>query len=387
MPLAFLFDDGLEVGRDGFPQILVHRNPGDGNGDDGADHIVGDFVPADAGAAGAAGYGGVQHAAFQGGVHIGEGHKLGVGAHAAQQVAEDGAVAAGFQSLKVGQGIEGARGEVVVALVVVLHNDDAVGLFLDDAMEVSAGSVNDGEVGFGVREQAPKVGDVNDGQVAADVAGVDFGEFHSLVFNQTQGIGAGQTEFGERADLENDAAVGAVLDALDEAVDAVFLLGGVDEGAGVAGAVDADELDFEFGFGHHCAAAVAGAGSGGGRGVSGGRGFGSRRGGRAGGGGRRGGSRGRAAAAARRQYHHQRAEQAGQQIFAEAGVGECSVDAMIHFPFPPILPGFRTLPGGRQILGESAGAVRLHFSPPVAPAQDGRRLRIEPPYSNCRAIL
>ena len=92
-------------------------------------------------------------------------------------------------------------------------------------MEVSAGSVNDGEVGFGVGEQAPKVGHVNDGQVAADVAGIDFGEFHSLVFNQTQGVGAGQAELGERADLENDAAISAVFDALDEAVDAVFLLG------------------------------------------------------------------------------------------------------------------------------------------------------------------
>ena len=246
MALAFLFNDGLEVGRDTFPDILVHSNPGYGDGDDGADHIVGYFVPADAGAASAAGDGGVQHAAFQGGIDIGECHKLGVGAHTVQQVAEDGAVAAGFQALKVGEGVEFFGGEVVVAFVVVLHYDDAVGLFLDDAVQVGAGGVDDGEVGIGVGEEAPEVGDVDDGEVAADVAGVDFGEFHSLVADEAEGVGAGEAQFGEGADLELDAAVGAVFDAFDEAVDAVFLLGGVDEGAGVAGAVDAHQLDIEY---------------------------------------------------------------------------------------------------------------------------------------------
>ena len=309
MTLALFLDDGLQVRRNGLPNVLVHRNPGYRDCHDGANQIVGDFVPADAGAASSARHRRVQHAALQAGVHVGKGHELRVGAHSVQQVAQHRAVAARLQSLKVRQGVQRPRREVVVALVIILHYHDAVGLLLNDAVQIRPGSVNDGEVGFRIGEQPPQVRHVNNWQVAPDVAGVNLRQLHRLVGNQPQRVRAGQTQLGERANLEHHAAVGAVFHPLDKAVNAVLFFRGVNQRAGVAGAVDADQLNPELRLRNH-------------RGVSGtgipGTAVGSRR--------------VAASPAARGQGDYQRAEQGSQQILAHSDAGKHIGDSSVHIP-------------------------------------------------------
>ena len=58
--------------------------------------------------------------------------------------------------------------------------------------------------------KAPQVADINDRQVAADIAGIDFGELQGLVVQQADGVRAAQPQLGVGRNLDDDLAAGTV---------------------------------------------------------------------------------------------------------------------------------------------------------------------------------
>ena len=98
---ALLQQDLLQVRRDPVPDVLVDHVGGGIEAVQPAVHIVGHFVPPLGKAGVGAGYAGVQDAALQRGVHFGESHRLGFGAHIVNPVGKLGAVAAGLEALEI----------------------------------------------------------------------------------------------------------------------------------------------------------------------------------------------------------------------------------------------------------------------------------------------
>ena len=102
--------------------------------------------------------------------------------------------------------------------------------------------VNDRQLRLLGRVQAPQVAHVHDGEVAADVAGVDLRRVQRAVFNQSQGVRAFDAQLREGRDLEDDLPVGPALHPFHETD--VLGFGVVADGQSAVhqGAVDAGHL-------------------------------------------------------------------------------------------------------------------------------------------------
>ena len=146
---------------------------------------------------------------------------------------------ADLQPFKIGRGRYFLAGVVVVVAVITFAQHYAVGPFLDDLVDRVLDGFDGLPVGGIVPDNAPKVRDVDDREVASDVAAIDLYHTQGAVLDQPQGIGTGQAQLRERGYLYLDLTIGSLCDPFYHST---F---GRKQLTGVKGPVDAGELELD----------------------------------------------------------------------------------------------------------------------------------------------
>ena len=148
-------------------------------------------------------------------------------------------MAANLHPFKVGRGRYFFAGVVVVVAVIAFGQHYAIGPFFDDLVDRALDGFDGLPVGVNVPDNAPKVRDIDDREVASDVAAIDLYHTQGAVLDQPQGIGTAQAQLRERGYLYSDLAIGSLRDPFYHST------GGCEQLARVKGPVDAGVLEIE----------------------------------------------------------------------------------------------------------------------------------------------